>query len=153
MPGRQGQDRFFREDTMSLLNSVLGAMNAGGGGQGGGAMAQLLPVVMQLVQQNGGLDGLVQKFQQGGLGDVVQSWVSTGANLPVEGRQLQQALGDDWMATLAAQLGTSSGQASQSVATMLPELVDRLTPEGKVGDLQSLAPRNLESLLGGKLFG
>jgi uncharacterized protein YidB (DUF937 family) len=109
--------------------------------------------VHEVVERGITLAGLLDKLQQSGLGAQAASWVGTGANLPVEGRQLQQALGDDWMATLAAQLGTSSGQASQSVATMLPELVDRLTPEGKVGDLQSLAPRNLESLLGGKLFG
>jgi uncharacterized protein YidB (DUF937 family) len=139
---------------MGLLDQLAGGI----GGQllqqlGAGQQNPLLQMALGLLQQPGGLQGLLDKLQQSGLGAQAASWVGTGANLPVEGRQLQQALGDDWMATLAAQLGTSSGQASQSVATMLPELVDRLTPEGKVGDLQSLAPRNLESLLGGKLFG
>jgi uncharacterized protein YidB (DUF937 family) len=79
--------------------------------------------------------------------------VGTGANLPVDGNQLQQALGTDWMAALAAQLGTSPEQASQSVASLLPRVVDSLTPDGRVGDLQSLLPEKLGSLLGGKLFG
>jgi len=141
---------------MGLLDQLAGGI----GGQllqqlggSGGQQNPLVQMALGLLQQPGGLQGLLDKLQQSGLGAQAASWVGTGANLPVEGSQLQQALGGDWMSALAAQLGTSPEQASQSVASMLPDLVDRLTPEGKVGDLQSMVPKNLESLLGGKLFG
>jgi uncharacterized protein YidB (DUF937 family) len=140
---------------MGLLDQLAGGI----GGQllqqlGGGAQQNpLMQMALGLLQQPGGLQGLLDKLQQSGLGSQAASWVGTGANLPVEPAQLQQALGGDWMAALAAQLGTSQEQASQSVASLLPEVVDKLTPDGKLGDLQSMIPQNLESLLGGKLFG
>ncbi len=141
---------------MGLLDQLAGGI---GGqllqqlGNGGGQQNPLVQMVLGLLQQPGGLQGLLDKLQQSGLGAQASSWVGTGANLPVDAGQLQQALGGDWMSALAAQLGTSPEQASQSVASLLPEVVDKLTPEGKVGDLQSMVPQNLESLLGGKLFG
>lgn len=134
---------------MSLLNSVLGAMNAGGGAQGGGAMAQLLPVVMQLVQQNGGLDGLLQKFQQGGLGNVVQSWVSTGANLPLSADQLGQALGPELL-----QKAGGSTEMLGPLAELLPQLVDGLSPDGKLpAGLGAGGGGDLGAMLGGLLGG
>ncbi|MBY0437997.1 MAG: YidB family protein [Burkholderiales bacterium] len=141
---------------MGLLDQLAGGI----GGQllqqlggGGGQQNPLVQTVLGLLQQPGGLQGLLDKLQQSGLGAQAASWVGTGANLPVDAGQLQQALGGDWMSALAAQLGTSPEQASQSVASLLPDVVDKLTPDGKVGDLQSLVPQDLASLLGGKLFG
>ncbi|MFM7506651.1 MAG: YidB family protein, partial [Rubrivivax sp.] len=86
-----------QEGDMGLLDAVAGAIGGGGGGQG-----DLMQLVMKLVQDNGGLEGLVSKFQQGGLGDVVQSWVSTGPNLPISPEQLGQALGPDTLSQLGA---------------------------------------------------
>lgn len=140
---------------MGLLDQLAGGI----GGQllqqlgGGGQQNPLLQMVLGLMQQPGGLQGLIDRLQQGGLGEQAASWVGTGSNLPVDPEQLQQALGGDWMSALAAQIGTSPEQASQSVASLLPDVVDKLTPDGTVGDLQSLVPQGLESLLGGKLFG
>jgi uncharacterized protein YidB (DUF937 family) len=139
---------------MGLLDQIAGGI----GGQllqqlGGGQQNPLVQMALGLLQQPGGLQGLLDKLQQSGLGAQAASWVGTGTNLPVDASQLQQVLGGDWMGALAARLGTSPEQASQSVASLLPELVDRLTPDGKVGDLQSMVPQNLESLLGGKLSG
>jgi uncharacterized protein YidB (DUF937 family) len=75
---------------MGLLDSVVGAL---AGGQSGGNSG-LVDVVMQLINnQPGGLAGLVQSFQQGGLADIVNSWVSTGQNLPISAEQLQSVLG------------------------------------------------------------
>jgi uncharacterized protein YidB (DUF937 family) len=103
---------------MGLLDQLAGGL----GGQilqqlggGGGQQNPLLQMALGLLQQPGGLQGL--------------------------------------MSALAAQIGTSPEQASQSVASLLPDVVDKLTPGGAVGDLQSLVPKDLESLLGGKLFG
>jgi uncharacterized protein YidB (DUF937 family) len=140
---------------MGLFDQIAGSI----GGQilqqlgGGGQQSPLLQMVASLLQQPGGLHGLIDQLQKGGLGAQAASWVGTGANLPVEPGQLQQALGGDWMSALASQLGTSPEQASQSVASLLPDVIDKLTPGGTIGDLQSMVPQDLESLLGGKRSG
>lgn len=125
---------------MGLLDAVAGAIGGGGGGQG-----DLMQLVMKLVQDNGGLEGLVSRFQQGGLGDVVQSWVSTGPNLPISPEQLGQALGPDTL----KQLGGGGQDLLGPLSQLLPQVVDGLTPNGQLpaggGDLGAV----LGSLLGG----
>jgi len=135
---------------MGLLDSVVGAL---AGGQSGGNNA-LLETVLQLINnpQTGGLAGLVQSFQQGGLGEIVNSWVSTGANLPISPEQIQRVLGNSSLQGLAAQLGVSPEQASGSLADLLPQVVDQLTPNGQVPQGGDLMAQGLD-LLKGKLFG
>ena len=135
---------------MGLLDSVVGAL---AGGQSGGNNA-LLETVMQLINnpQTGGLAGLVQSFQQGGLAEIVNSWVSTGANLPISPEQIQRVLGNSSLQGLAAQLGVSPEQASGSLADLLPQVVDQLTPNGQVPQGGDLMAQGLD-LLKGKLFG
>jgi len=135
---------------MGLLDSVVGSL-AAGNTQGGNG---LLDVVMQLIQnQPGGLAGLVQSLQQGGLGEVVNSWVSTGQNMPVSGQQLASALGGDQLQTIAAQLGLSPEQASGSLADLLPQVVDQLTPNGQLPEGGDLLTQGLAMLKKGGLFG
>lgn len=126
---------------MGLLDAVGGAMASGGGGQGG----DLMQVVMKLVQQHGGLEGLVAQFQKGGLGEIVQSWVSTGPNLPISPEQLGQALGPDTL----SQLGAGGQDILGPLSKLLPQVVDGLTPNGQLptggGDLGAV----LGGLLGG----
>lgn len=135
---------------MGLLDSVVGAL---AGGQSGGNNA-LLETVLQLINnpQTGGLAGLVQSFQQGGLGEIVNSWVSTGANLPISPEQIQRVLGNSSLQGLAAQLGVTPEQASGSLADLLPQVVDQLTPNGQVPQGGDLMAQGLD-LLKGKLFG
>ncbi len=120
---------------MGLLDSVVGSLTAGNTPGGTG----LLEAVMQLIQnQPGGLAGLVQSFQQGGLAEIVNSWVSTGQNLPVSGQQLASVLGSGPLQGMAAQLGLSPDQVAGSLADLLPQVVDQLTPNGQLpqgGDL------------------
>jgi uncharacterized protein YidB (DUF937 family) len=127
---------------MGLLDSVLGsAMGAlQGGGQGGGS-AVLMQVIGSLLsgQQGGGAGGglgglgaLLQQLQQGGLGEAAQSWVSTGQNLPVSADQLQAALGGDRIGALAQQVGLDPGDLAGQLAQYLPQVVDRLTPDGQL---------------------
>jgi len=136
---------------MSLLDQALGAL---AGGQSGDNSA-LLQTVMQLVNnpQNGGLEGLIQSFQQGGLGEIVNSWVSTGQNLPISAEQIQSVLGDSSLSGLAAQLGVSPEQASGSLADMLPQLIDQLTPNGQMPQGGDLLTQGLDMLKKGGLFG
>ncbi|MFH1658918.1 MAG: YidB family protein [Pseudomonadota bacterium] len=135
---------------MGLLDSVVGAL---AGGQSGGE-SPLLNVVMQLINnpQTGGLGGLVQSFQQGGLGSIVNSWVSTGQNLPISAEQIQAVLGGGQLQNIAAQLGMSTEQASGGLADLLPQLVDKLTPNGQVPEGGDLLAQGLDMLKKGGLF-
>jgi uncharacterized protein YidB (DUF937 family) len=75
---------------------------------------------------------VVDKFEKQGLGATVRSWVSTGPNLPVTPDQVHQALGADTVAQLAAKFGLSHADLLQKLAQVLPEAVDKLTPDGKI---------------------
>ena len=113
----------------ALVNS-LGAGNQKGG-------ADLLGAVMAMVQQNGGLPGVIDKLRASGLGQQADSWVGTGPNAGVSPDELTQALGNTGLGNLAAQLGTSNGQAGSILSQILPELVNQLTPNGQIPDNHS----------------
>lgn len=129
---------------MSLLDQLGGIL-----GQGGDNNA--ISAVSNLIDQQGGLGGLVQKLQSGGLSEIVSSWVGTGANLPVSPDALQQALGSEQISQIAAKLGLSPDQAAGSLAQLLPQVVDKLTPNGSI-EPGGLLEQGL-GLLKGKLFG
>ena len=109
-------------DTL-LQNVVVGTQ------QGQGSMLQ---VALQLVQQNGGLPGIISKFEHGGMADHVSSWIATGANMPISGAQLQEILGSGSIGEIAQKLGMSHGDASSGLAQVLPNLIDKLTPAGRI---------------------
>jgi len=118
------------------LGDVLAGL--GGRGQQGGAslITALLPVVIGMMQSRGagagGLGGLLQQLQTGGLGQQVDSWVGTGANMPISADQLASVLGQDRVSEIAARAGVSEAQASGGLAALLPELVNQLTPAGQM---------------------
>jgi uncharacterized protein YidB (DUF937 family) len=123
---------------MDQLGQAAGGLLGGQGGQ-----HPLLQAIASLLGKDssiGGLAGLVQAFQKNGLGEIVNSWVSTGRNLPVTPGQIEQGLGGDLLSQIAHKAGLSSGAASSQLAGLLPELVDKLTPNGKieVGGLDQL---------------
>lgn len=107
-------------------------------GMAGGTQAQnpLLQAVTSLLGgQNssiGGLAGLVQAFQKNGLGEIVNSWVSTGKNLPISADQIKQGLGGDLLSQLAGKAGLSPDAAGSQLSSLLPDLIDKLTPNGKI---------------------
>jgi uncharacterized protein YidB (DUF937 family) len=128
---------------MGLLDSVMGAMGGqaevGEGLQGLVGMLGNSPQLMQVASSllgndgaHGGLQGLIEKFQQGGLGDVVASWVGTGANQPISGDQLSGVLGTDALSGLAAKFGVNPNELAGQLSSVLPDLVDKLTPNGHV---------------------
>jgi uncharacterized protein YidB (DUF937 family) len=88
--------------------------------------------------QPGGLDGLVERFQQKGLGDVVSSWVSTGQNLPISADQITHVLGSDAVKNMAAKAGISPDQVSTQLSSLLPGIIDKLTPNGHTADAGGL---------------
>jgi uncharacterized protein YidB (DUF937 family) len=116
---------------MGMLDGLLG--NLLGGTMGGGTQQNpLLQAALQLVQQNGGLQGVLARFQQAGYGAQADSWVSTGQNQPITADALSQVLGHGQLGQIAQQLGISHGDAAGGLASMLPQLIDKLTPQGQV---------------------
>jgi uncharacterized protein YidB (DUF937 family) len=113
---------------MDLAGQLLG-----GGNQGGDSKAQLLNGIIGLIQNHpGGLSGLLGQFQEKGMADLVTSWVGTGANLPINSEQVQQALGSDQMAAMAQQAGIPAEHAGSGIAALLPDIINHLTPDGQV---------------------
>jgi uncharacterized protein YidB (DUF937 family) len=111
------------EMAKGLLGKVLG---------GGSSQNPLMDVVLGLITnpQTGGLQGLIQTFKEKGLGDAVSSWISTGENQPVSGEQIQHTLGGNFIQQIAEQLGSSKSEVSGSLSNLLPEIIDKLTPNG-----------------------
>ena len=120
----------------SVLSGVLGSLGGrdGDGGGPGGVNAALVSAVVGMLANGsaqGGLGGLLEKFQQGGLGEVAASWVGTGPNQPVSGDQIAEVLGGDTLGALAQQLGLGHGDLAGQLAQVLPQVVDQLTPNGQ----------------------
>lgn len=80
----------------------------------------------------GGLLGLVNTLRQLGLDDVVSSWISTGENKPISSEQVQNALGEGQINQMAQNMGVSHQEVSTGLAGLLPQLIDKLTPDGKL---------------------
>ena len=88
--------------------------------------------VMSLVDQHGGVAGLLQKFQEGGLGGVASSWVKDGTpNQSVSPADLHSALGTETLQSAAQQNGMSTNDFVAQLANHLPDLIDHLTPGGQ----------------------
>ena len=132
---------------MDILNKVKSALG------GGDKQNDLMSTMINLVGgQSGGLNGLINKFTSKGLGDVIGSWVGTGKNLPVSPDQLKSALGDDTVKNIASKLGMDTNAVTSQLSNLLPQVVDKLTPDGKVpeGDLLSKGMGMLGGLFGKK---
>ncbi len=114
---------------MGLFDSIAGAVM---GELSGGDNDQLVKVAMNLLNEHGGLQGVLDKLKEGGLGEQVASWVGTGANLPISAEQITQALGSGPLAEMASKFGISPETLGTQLAQNLPNLVDKLTPNNQV---------------------
>lgn len=119
---------------MGLLDDVTGKVNEVESAIPlGSEHAGLMGHVTDFVHAHpGGLAGLVQTFREKGLGDVVNSWISREHNQPVTAAQIESVLGNDSVQTLATKLGVSTSTISTGLAAVLPQVVDKLTPQGTV---------------------
>lgn len=113
---------------MGLLDSLAGGMLEKVMGEKG-AMAQ---VAMDMLNQHGGLSGVLDKFKEGGLAAEAASWVGKGENLPISADQIASVLGNGQIAELAAKFGIDANTLSAQIAEHLPSIVDKLTPDGEV---------------------
>jgi len=136
---------------MSLMDDMM--KQAGGLAEIAARHPQAVAAVVSLLNHRdpsvggtGGLGGLVSAFQRGGMGDVINSWISTGPNPPISASDLESVLGSDVLKQFAAKAGVSHAEAGGLLASLLPTVVDHLTPHGHVPE-----PAALEPSLGGLL--
>lgn len=128
---------------MGLFDSL--AKQAMGGLMGGAKQADMLSGLMT---EAGGLTGLMERFQQAGLGEVFASWVSTGENQPVQPSQLQGALGMDNIEQLAARVGFDVKMLLPLLSQFFPQIIDKLTPNGSIENAHPSADQ-LQDVLAG----
>lgn len=118
---------------MGILDELTGKVGSMFGGTGG-EQSGLTGVVMEMLagKDSGGLSGLVQSFQEKGMGDLVSSWVGKGENQPVSAEQIKDGLGSEMIQNLSAKAGISKEETSAKLAEFLPGLIDKLTPDGTI---------------------
>ncbi|WP_455426344.1 YidB family protein [Dryocola sp. LX212] len=109
---------------MGLFDQVTGMM---GGGEAG-----KFKVVLEWINQQGGIQAILEQFRQKGFGEVVSSWLSGAHNQSVSPEQVQEVLGTPAISGLAEKLGIDVTSASQLLSEQFPKIVDALSPGGEV---------------------
>lgn len=107
---------------MGLLDGLLGGIVGAG----------MMSVLNNIMERHGGLQGVVNEFERSGLGATVKSWVGTGPNLPISPDEVQKALGPDLLQQLSQKSGLSVQDLTQKLSQVLPQAVDKLTPNGAI---------------------
>ena len=117
---------------MSVLEDILGKVvekAVGGDSDKAKVVQALIPVVVALLA-NGGLEKILGKMRAQGLTSQADSWVGDGGNESISGEQAKEILGSDQVAKIAEQTGLPEGQAADLVAEALPEVIDKVSPQG-----------------------
>ncbi len=124
--------------SMSLFDSVISmaADKFGLGDKSGTLLSALLSMMTN--QDSGGFSGFLNLFSKAGLGDLASSWVSSGANSPLSNEQLESALGSNTIGSIAEKVGLPAGTATSAMAWMVPQVIDKLTPDGVVPEEKDL---------------
>jgi len=119
---------------MGLFDTILGGVMNSGSNQGANPLIQMAMQMLTKQDENGqsGLASIIGKFQQGGLGEIANSWVSTGENQPVSADQISSILGSVKLGELASQFGISTDDVAGGLSKILPDLVNQATPNGEV---------------------
>ena len=118
---------------MGLLDGIAGQVL--GSMLGGQKDKSLLgQIAMEMINKNGGLGGILEKFNQGGLGDLAASWIGQGNNQSLSEDQVSNVFGNDMIAEMASKFGVDSSLLTGQIAQYLPELVNQATPAGAVDD-------------------
>ena len=107
---------------MGLLDGLIGGIVGGG----------LATAVSQILEKHGGVQGVVNQFERNGFGPTVQSWVGTGPNQAITPDGVNRVLGGDLLQQLAAKTGMPVSELTQKLAQVLPQAVDKLTPDGVI---------------------
>ena len=107
---------------MGMMDGLLGGIVGAG----------VVSAVNSILEKNGGLQGVVNEFERNGLGATISSWVGTGPNQPISPGDLRRTLGPDLLQQLAAKTGISIEELTEKLAQVLPQAVDKMTPDGKI---------------------
>src|SRR5215469_4902705 len=107
---------------MGLMDGLLG----------GAVGAEMATVVNSLIQQHGGVQGIIAQFEKQGMAGTVRSWVSNEPNQPISPDQVHQVFGNDAISKLAAKVGMNPQDLAQKLSHVLPQAIDKLTPDGQV---------------------
>ncbi|MFL1732752.1 YidB family protein [Moraxella oculi] len=125
-----------------LLGSFLGNQTQLTKSQSGGfdkstLLLALLPVVLNYIQKNGGLSGVLSKLQGSGLGEKAQSWVNIDKdNDGIDAQDVARLFGNQEISEVCSQTGASEQEVCQGIADLLPQVVNDLTPKGDLGSEQ-----------------
>lgn len=114
----------FMDLAKQAATGVLGNDNMSG---------NAITIIMQLIEKNGGIANIIQQFNTAGLGDVVQSWIGNGQNLPISADQLLKVFGNSQLEGIAKQFNINTSDITSMLSTVLPQTVDKMTPNGEVG--------------------
>jgi uncharacterized protein YidB (DUF937 family) len=136
---------------MGVLDQIGGAVGSVlGQGKSAGVSAVLLQQLVAMLSKPGALSDLTSKFQSAGLGNILQSWIGSGQNLPISADQVSKVLGTGTVADLAKKAGISETDTTGALASLLPQVIDKVSPDGKAPAANDLSG-TLASL--GKLLG
>ena len=132
-----------------LPGNVTAGLPGGGGAAAGGGLSDMLKGGLGGLLAggaagtvlSGGLGDLLKQFQQQGLGDQADSWVSNGPNKQVSPGDLSNALGADQIEALSSQSGLSRDDLLQGLSKFLPDVVNHLTPDGRLPNENELSGR------------
>jgi uncharacterized protein YidB (DUF937 family) len=117
---------------MGMMEQIKNVVGTFLGGAPDSSSKSVMNGISELITQQGGITALAQKFQSGGFGEIMKSWISTGKNLPISAAQIQSALGSQTVKNLATKMGVSPETASAQLSQYLPAIIDKLTPNGQV---------------------
>ena len=129
----------------TIVEKITGTHAAAGGTEQSGMMEVITGLLTN--PETGGIQGLINRFREQGLGEEVSSWIGTGQNLPISGDQIRAVLGNEQVQAIAQKLGLSSSDAANGLASALPEAIDKLTPNGELPE-GSLLEKGLAMLTG-----
>lgn len=133
---------------MALFDSIISGASEklGLGDKAGTLLSTLLALITN--QETGGFSGFIDRFKEVGLGDTATSWITSGDNAEISNEQIESAIGEDTINTIAEQVGIDKEKTTSALAFMTPKVVDNLTPDGEIPDNESLL-----SKIGGFLTG
>lgn len=140
-----------------MLSNILGSVASSILNNGNNNQSVAIQLIQVLLQSQGGIEGIIKRFQESGLEEILKSWISTDEkNQPISANQVVEVVGQENMSQAAQKVGVSELDASNVLAEYLPKMVDMLTPNGQLPDLKNLNVNDLMAQAAkgmlGKLF-
>ena len=140
-----------------MLSNILGSVASSILNNGNNNQSVAIQLIQVLLQSHGGIEGIIKRFQESGLEEILKSWISTDEkNHPISANQVVEVVGQENMSQAAQKVGVSEWDASNVLAEYLPKMVDMLTPNGQLPDLNNLNVNDLMAQAAkgrlGKLF-